>query len=112
MSGVDNDLVVIRPHIPAADGRRRSMTRFQLFSAALILSATMAGTMTSQVFAQEAIQEPGNYAFFHPNGDLLHANSPSPAPDAMAMMPAGGGKMGRHHIAHVAAKRADRYSAQ
>jgi hypothetical protein len=85
------------------------MTRFKLFSAVLILSATMAG----QAFAQEAIQEPGNYAFFHPNGDLLHANSPSPAPDAMAMMPAGSGKMGRHHMAHhVAAKRAGRYSAE
>ena len=85
------------------------MTRFKLFSAALILSATMAATVASQAFAQEAIQEPGNYAFFHPDGDLLHANSPSPAPDAMAMIPAG--KMGRHHVAHVG-KRADRYSAQ
>ena len=85
------------------------MTRFKLFSAALILSATMAATVASQAFAQEAIQEPGNYAFFHPDGDLLHANSPSPAPDAMAMIPAG--KMARHHVAHVV-KRADRYSAQ
>jgi hypothetical protein len=89
------------------------MTRFKLFSAALILSATMAGTMASQVFAQEAIQEPGNYAFFNPNGDLLHANSPSRAPDAMAMIPAGSAKVVRHHMAHhVAIKRADRYSAQ
>jgi hypothetical protein len=86
------------------------MSRFKLFSAALVLSATMAG----QVFAQEAIQEPGNYAFFHPDGDLLHAGSASPAPDAMAMMPAGSGKMGRHHhmAHHVAAKRADRYGEQ
>jgi hypothetical protein len=85
------------------------MTRFKSFGVALILSATMA----SQAFAQEAIQEPGNYAFFHPNGDLLHANSPSPAPDAMAMMPAGSAKMVRHPVEHhVAAKRADRYSAQ
>jgi hypothetical protein len=89
------------------------MTRFKLFSAALILSATMAGTMASQVFAQEAIQEPGNYAFFHPDGDLLHANAPSAAPDAMAMIPAGNAKMARHHMAHhVAAKRTDRYSEQ
>jgi hypothetical protein len=85
------------------------MTRFKLFSAALIVSATMAG----QVFAQEAIQEPGNYAFFHPNGDLLHANSPSPAPDAMAMIPAGSAKAVRHHLEHhVAIKRADRYGEQ
>jgi hypothetical protein len=87
------------------------MTRFKLFSA-LILSAAMTATVASQAFAQEAIQEPGNYAFFHPDGDLLHANSPSAAPDAMAMIPAGSAKMVRHHVAHVAAKRADRYSAQ
>ena len=89
------------------------MTRFKLFSAALILSATMAAAVASQAFAQEAIQEPGNYAFFHPDGDLLHANAPSPAPDAMAMIPAGSAKMARHHMAHhVAIKRAERYSAQ
>ena len=89
------------------------MTRFKLFSAAVVLSATMAAAMANQVFAQEAIQEPGNYAFFHPNGDLLHANSPSAAPDAMAMIPAGSAKMVRHHVVHhVAIKRADRYSAQ
>jgi hypothetical protein len=109
MPDLDNDLVARWPHIPAADGRRRSMTRFKLFSAALMLSVAMA----TSVFAQEAIQEPGNYAFFHPNGDLLHAGSASPASDAMAMMPAGSGKMVRHHMAHhVAIKRADRYSAQ
>ena len=35
------------------------------------------------VAAQEAIQEPGNYAFYHPNGDVLNAGSRRPA-DAMA----------------------------
>jgi hypothetical protein len=55
------------------------MTTFKLFSAALILSAAVA----APVAAQEAIQEPGNYAFYHPNGDVLHANSSRPA-DAMA----------------------------
>jgi hypothetical protein len=89
------------------------MTRFKLFSAALILSATMAAAVASQASAQEAIQEPGNYAFFHPNGDLLHANSPSPAPDAMAMIPAGSASAVRHHMAHhVAIKRTDRYGEQ
>ncbi len=57
------------------------MNRFKLFGAALILSAGMA----TPVFAQAAIQEPGAYAFYHPDGDLLHAGSPRPAPDAMAM---------------------------
>src|ERR1700731_1096197 len=89
--------------------RRRSMTRFKLFSAALILSAAMA----TPVFAQAAISEPGAYAFYHPNGDVLHAGSPSPAPDAMAMIPFGGRKMVRPHWSPLfPAKRADGYGAQ
>ena len=85
------------------------MTRFKLVSAALMLSVAMA----APVFAQEAIQEPGNYAFFHPDGDLLHAGSASSASDAMAMIPPAGGRMARHHMSHhIAAKRTDRYSAQ
>ena len=55
------------------------MTTFKLISAALILAAAVA----TPVAAQEAIQEPGNYAFYHPNGDVLHAGSTRPA-DAMA----------------------------
>jgi hypothetical protein len=81
----------------------RIMRRFKLFSAALILSAGM----TSPVFAQAAIQEPGAYAFYHPDGDLLHANSPRPSPDAMAMaVPGYGGGVLRHHTrTHRAAAR-------
>jgi hypothetical protein len=45
------------------------MTTFKLFSAALILAAAVA----TPVAAQQAIQEPGNYAFYHPNGDVLNA---------------------------------------
>jgi hypothetical protein len=90
------------------------MTRFKLVSTALMVSVALA----TPVFAQDAIQEPGNYAFFHPDGDLLHAGSARPASDAMAMMPAGSARVVRHHMAHhdmahhVAIKRADRYSAQ
>jgi hypothetical protein len=54
------------------------MTTSKLFSAALILTAAVA----TPVAAQEAIQEPGNYAFYHPNGDLRIGSS-RPA-DAMA----------------------------
>jgi hypothetical protein len=85
------------------------MNSFKLFGAALMLSAAMA----TPVFAQAAISEPGAYAFYHPNGDVLHAGSPSPAPDVMATIPFGGSRMVRHHMSHrVAARRADRYSAQ
>jgi hypothetical protein len=86
------------------------MTRFRLVAAVLILSAGMA----TPVFAQAAISEPGAYAFYHPNGDVLHTGVvPSPAPNAFAMIAAGQGRMVRHHIPHhVSAKRADRFSGQ
>ena len=88
------------------------MTRLKLFGAALILSAGMA----TPVFAQAAISEPGAYAFYHPDGDVLHTGVvPSAAPNAYAMVPFGGGRAvrARHHMSHhVSAKRADRYSGQ
>ncbi len=56
------------------------MTNFKVLAAALVLSAASATT----AFAQAAIQEPGAYAFYHPNGDVLQAGSPRPAADAMA----------------------------
>src|SRR6201995_1806263 len=90
--------------------RRRSMTRFKLFGAVLILSAGMA----TPVFAQAAISEPGAYAFYHPNGDVLHTGiAPSAVPDAYAMAPFGSSRAVRHRMSHhVSAKRADRYSGQ
>jgi hypothetical protein len=65
------------------------MTTFKLFSAALILAAAV----VTPVAAQEAIQEPGNYAFYHPNGDL-RIGSTRPA-DAMASQ-RGGDFAGMH----------------
>ena len=60
------------------------MTRYALLAAAAILSAATA----TQVFAQAAIQEPGAYAFYHPNADVLNAGRSRPA-DAMASVNAG-----------------------
>jgi hypothetical protein len=56
------------------------MTRFKTFSAAAILSLTFA----TPVFAQAAIQEPGLFAFYYPNNDVLNGGRPTPAggPDA------------------------------
>ena len=56
------------------------MNDLKVLAAALVLSAASATT----ALAQAAISEPGNYAFYHPNGDVLHAGSPTPAADAMA----------------------------
>ena len=44
-------------------------------AAAALLSAVSAGP----VFAQAAIQEPGLFAFYHPNLDVLNGGAPTPA---------------------------------
>jgi BA14K-like protein len=56
------------------------MTKFKIFSAAAILSLMSA----TPVFAQAAIQEPGLFAFYYPNNDVLNGGRPTPAagPDA------------------------------
>jgi hypothetical protein len=37
------------------------------------------------VFAQAAVQEPGGFAFYHPDADVLHAGRPTPAETGGAM---------------------------
>ncbi len=56
------------------------MTGFKLAGAALVFAAFVA----APVSAQQAIQEPGAYAFYHPNGDVLNAGAPSPAAGGFA----------------------------
>ena len=51
------------------------MTRFNLVGAAAIL-ALMSAT---PVFAQAAIQEPGEFSFYYPNNDVLNGGQPTPA---------------------------------
>jgi hypothetical protein len=60
------------------------MTRFKILGAAAILSLTFA----TPVFAQEAIQEPGMFAFYYPNNDVLNGGRPTPAAgmDARTLM--------------------------
>ena len=50
------------------------MTCFKTLSAAALLSMMIA----TPVFAQAAIQEPGAYAFYHPDGDVLEAGVSRP----------------------------------
>ena len=59
--------------------RRRQMTTFRFFGALAILSAFGA----APALAQPMIDEPGMYAFYHPNGDP-NAGTTAPA-DAMAL---------------------------
>jgi hypothetical protein len=51
------------------------MTRFSIVSVAAVLSLISA----TPVFAQAAIQEPGEFAFYHPNLDVLNGGAPTPA---------------------------------
>ena len=51
------------------------MTRFKIFGAAAMLTLIFA----TPVFAQAAIQEPGAFAFYYPNYDVLNGGRPTPA---------------------------------
>ena len=65
------------------------MTKRTLLGVAAILSTAIA----TPVLAQAVIQEPGAYAFYHPNGDLEIGSTPSRrrlsrgTADAMALAP-------------------------
>jgi hypothetical protein len=57
------------------------MTSFKFFGAALVGAALVA----APVSAQQAVQEPGAAAFYHPNADILNAGVPAPS-NAFAAM--------------------------
>ena len=57
------------------------MTSFKLLGAALVVAAFVA----APVSAQQAVQEPGAAAFYHPNADILNAGVPAPS-NAFAAM--------------------------
>ena len=59
------------------------MTRFKILGAAAILSVISA----TPLFAQAAIQEPGLFAFYYPNNDVLNGGRPTPAAGLNPQMP-------------------------
>ena len=59
------------------------MTGFKILGAAAILSLMSA----TPVFAQAAIQEPGLFAFYYPNNDVLNGGRPTPAAGQNPQMP-------------------------
>jgi hypothetical protein len=79
---------------------REKMTTFKTIAAALVLSAAAA----TSAFAQAAIQEPGAFAFYHPDADVLNAGRP--AADAFAAARVGDTyavaphRVRHHHRAH------------
>ena len=65
------------------------MTMFKLLGSAAILSALIA----TPALAQHMIDEPGLFAFYHPNGDLGIGSSRST--EAMATEPSRSGNVAR-----------------
>jgi hypothetical protein len=57
------------------------MTRLKFLGAVAIVFAITG----APVFAQAAIQEPGAFAFYHPDADVLNGGRPTPAAAADAM---------------------------
>jgi hypothetical protein len=57
------------------------MTSLKIFGAALVVAAFVAVPAS----AQQAVQEPGAFAFYHPNADVLNAGGPAPS-NAFAAM--------------------------
>src|ERR1700730_12716722 len=77
------------PRISQRINRRRNqtMTRFKTLGAAAVLSMMMA----TPLFAQAAVEEPGAFAFSHPDADVLNGGRPTPAASgAVASVPFGG----------------------
>ena len=60
------------------------MTSLKIFGAALVVAASLAAPAS----AQQAVQEPGAAAFYHPNADILNAGVPAPS-NAFAAMRSG-----------------------
>jgi hypothetical protein len=60
------------------------MTSFKTLAAAALLSAV---TLTP-VLAQAAIQEPGAFAFYYPNADVLNGGAPTPEASLASAPPA------------------------
>ena len=60
------------------------MTSIKTILAAALLSAMA----TTPVLAQAAIQEPGMFAFYHPNLDVLNGGAPTPAARLASQPPA------------------------
>jgi hypothetical protein len=64
---------VVHAQAASANSKGSAMTSLKMIAAASLLSAMIA----TPVFAQGAIQEPGAFAFYHPNADVLNGGARS-----------------------------------
>jgi hypothetical protein len=55
---------------------------------AIAVAAALSTLSATPVFAQAAIQEPGMFAFYYPNLDVLNGGAPTPAARLAAAPPA------------------------
>ena len=76
------------------------MTNFKLLGVAAILSTVIA----TPVFAQAVIDEPGAFAFNHPNADVLNSGRPTPAATTGAMASAGRSSYASAPVKRISAK--------
>jgi hypothetical protein len=81
-----------------------NMTKFKLLATAVLLSMATA----TPVLAQAAIEEPGAYAFYHPNGDLGIGSAQPMQLQPMQSM----ASLPLRHRGHVAQAREGRMSRQ
>ena len=69
--------------------------------------ALLSAMTATPVFAQAAIGEPGAFAFYHPNADVLNGRRAAPT-EAMAALPAAGLRLSvrPHRVHHTSSRRA------
>ncbi len=60
-------------------------------SKTLVAAALLSAMTLTPVFAQAAIQEPGLFAFYHPNADDLNGGAPTPEAALASAPPAASG---------------------
>ena len=81
------------------------MTSLKLFGAIALISVAFA----TEAFAQAAISEPGAFAFYHPNADVLHGGRSVASEQALAAWPAPGLRLSvRPHHRHRASRATSR----
>jgi len=60
-----------------------------------VAAAVLSALTATPVFAQAAIQEPGAFAFFYPNLDVLNGGAPTPAARQLDQA-----RLSQHHHQH------------
>src|SRR5260370_35064753 len=76
-AGGSQELDLSHRYSPHSTARGETMIKLKLLGA----TATLFALTAAPALSQQAIQEPGLYAFYHPDGDSMSTRAPT---DAMA----------------------------